>query len=82
MDNLIKKNKIMLSCFYLKKKKKTKGLDRTVLATGSCGPTPLLGVHGINKKSGSLGLKNRFSSRFLRSDLPIRSDSENHASKF
>ena len=40
-----------------------KGLDRTVL-TGSSGPTPVLTVHGINKKSGSLGLKNRFSSRF------------------
>ena len=41
-----------------------KGLDRTVL-TGSCGPTPVLEVYGINKKSDSLGLKNRFSSRFL-----------------
>ena len=50
MDNLIKKNKIVLSCcccfffFFLM----PKGLDRTVL-TGSCGPTPVLGVHGINK---------------------------------
>ena len=40
-----------------------KGLDRTVL-TGSCSPTPVLGVHVINKKSGSLNLKNRFSFRF------------------
>ena len=40
-----------------------KGLDRTVL-TGLCGPTPVLAVHGINKKSDSLGLKNRFSSWF------------------
>ena len=40
-----------------------KGLDRTVL-TGSCGPNPVLMVHRINKKSGSLGLKNRFSSWF------------------
>ena len=39
-------------------------MDRTVL-TGSSGPTPVLGVHEINKKSGSLGLKNRFSSQFL-----------------
>ena len=71
MDNLLKQNKIVLSC--LKKKKIAKGLDRTVL-TGSCGPTPVLTVHGISKKSGSLGLKNRFS----RSDLPVRSCSENH----
>ena len=65
MDNLIKKNKIVLSCFLKKKNKKkiAKGLDRTVL-TGSCSLTPVLAVHGINKKSGSLGLKNRFSSRF------------------
>ena len=34
-------------------------MDRTVL-TGSYGPTPVLAVHGINKKSGSLCLKNRF----------------------
>ena len=44
-------NKIVLSCFYKKKKKNLKkianGLDRTVLATGSCGPTPVLGVHEI-----------------------------------
>ena len=54
----------------------SRGLDRTVL-TSSCGPTPVLGVHGIHKKSSSLGLKNRFSSssRFLQSDLPIQSDS-------
>ena len=39
-------------------------MDRTVL-TGSSGPTPVLGVHEIKKKSGSLGLKNRFSSQFL-----------------
>ena len=31
---------------------------------GSCGPILVLEVHGINKKSGSLGLKNRFSSWF------------------
>ena len=62
MDNLIKYNKIVLSCFK-KKKKIAKGLDRTVL-TGLSGPTPVLGVHGINKKSGSLGLKNQFLSRF------------------
>ena len=49
--------------FKLKKKKFAKGLDRTVL-TGSCGPTLVLTVHGINKKSSSLSLKNRFSSRF------------------
>ena len=35
----------MLSC--LKKKKFAKGLDRTVLAIDSYGPTPVLGVHGI-----------------------------------
>ena len=35
----------MLSC--LKKKNFAKGLDRTVLAIGSYGPTPVLGVHGI-----------------------------------
>ena len=35
----------MLSC--LKKKKFAKGLDRMVLATGSYGLTPVLGVHGI-----------------------------------
>ena len=72
----------MLSCFYLKKKKKkTKGLDRMVLATGSCGPTPLLGVHGINKKSGFLCLKNWFSSRFpiftIRPPGPARIGFEN-----
>ena len=31
-----------------------------VLAIGSCGPTLVLGVHRINKKSSSLCLKNRF----------------------
>ena len=36
-----------------------KGLDCMVL-TSSCSPTPVLGVHGINKKSDFLGLKNRF----------------------
>ena len=50
-------------------------MDRTVL-TGSSGPTPVLTVHGINKKSGSLGLKNRFSSRFpiftVRPPGPVR----------
>ena len=39
-------------------------------------------AHGINKKSGSLGLKNRFSSRFpvftVRPPGPIRSGSKNH----
>ena len=53
----------MFSCFFFLRKKIAKGLDRMVL-TGSCGPTPVLGVHGINEKSGFLGLKNRFSSRF------------------
>ena len=59
-----------------------KGLDRMVL-TGSCGPTQVLAVHGINKKSDSLGLKNRFhpDSLFSRSDLPVRSGFENHALK-
>ena len=47
----------------LKKKIFAKGLDHTIL-TGSCGPTLILMVHEINKKSGSLGLKNRFSSQF------------------
>ena len=61
MDNLIKENKIVLSC--LKKKKIAKGLDHMVL-TDSSSPTLVLGVHGINKKSGSLGLKNWFSSPF------------------
>ena len=54
-------NKIVLSC--LKKKKIAKGLDHTVL-TGLCGPTLVLTVHRINKKSSFLDLKNRFSSRF------------------
>ena len=53
----------MLSSFKKKKKKIAKGLDRTVL-TGSSSPTPVLDVHGINKTSSSLGLKNRFSSQF------------------
>ena len=35
MDNLIKWNKIVLSCFYLKKKKNSKGLDIMILATSS-----------------------------------------------
>ena len=66
----------MLSCFFFFKKKKfAKGLDRTVL-TGSCGPTPVLTVHRINKKFGSLGLKNWFSSRFsvftVRPPGPVR----------
>ena len=38
-------------------------MDHTDL-TGSCGPTLVLEVHGINKKSGFLVLKNRFSSWF------------------
>ena len=72
MDNLIKQNKIVLSfIFFLI----AKGLDRTVL-TGSCGPTPILAVHGINKKSDSLYLKNRFSIRFpvftVRPLSPVR----------
>ena len=50
-------------------------MDRTVL-TGSSGPTPVLTVHGINKKSSSLDLKNRFSSRFsvftVRPPGPVR----------
>ena len=77
MDNLIKQNKIVLRyfIFYFLKKKIAKGLDRTVL-TGSNGPTPVLTVHGINKKSGSLGLKNRFSSWFpvftVRPPGPVR----------
>ena len=50
--------------FLFQKKKIAKGLDRTVLATGSCGPTSVLGVHGIDKKSSSLCLKNQFSSLF------------------
>ena len=68
----------MLSFFfkYKKKKKNAKGLDHTVL-TDSSGPTPVLKIHGINKKSGSLGLKNRFSSRFpvftVRPPGPVRS---------
>ena len=66
---------------FKKKKKIAKGLDRTVL-TGLCGPTPVLGVHEINKKSGSLGLKKTGfhpGSWFSRPDLPVRSDSKNHA---
>ena len=68
--------------FFLYKKKIAKGLVRMVLI-GSCGPTPVLGVHGINKKSGYLGLKNRFSSQFSVSwsDLSIRSGSENHGNE-
>ena len=69
----------MLSRFFYFKKN-AKGLDRTVL-TGSCGSTPVLVVHKINKKSGSSGLKTGFhpGSRFSRSDLPVRSSFENHA---
>ena len=72
----------MLSCFFYIKKKNAKGLDCMVL-TGSCGLTPVLGVHRINKKSGYLGLKNRFSSRFSVSwsDLSVRSGSENHGNE-
>ena len=40
-------------------------MDRTVLATSLCSPTPILGVHGINKKFGFLCLKNQFLSRFF-----------------
>ena len=82
MDNLIKYNKIVLSCFFTKQKKKkfAKGLDRTIL-TGLCSPTPVLGVHGINKKSDSLCLKNRFLSRFpvfmVRPPDLVRFGSEN-----
>ena len=72
MDNLIKKNKIVLSCL---KKKIAKGLDHTVF-TSLCGPTPVLGVHRINKKSSSLCLKNWFSSWFpvstVRPPGPVR----------
>ena len=53
-----------------------------MVLTGSSSPTPVLAVYGINKKSGSLGLKNQFSSRFSRSDLPVRSGSENSAYDF
>ena len=51
-------NKIVLSCL---KKKLLRGWTAR---WEPCGPTPVLAVHEINKKSGSLGLKNRFSSRF------------------
>ena len=63
--------------FFFFKKKIAKGLDRTVL-TGSCGSTPVLAVHKINKKFGSLGLKSWFhpGSQFSWSDLPVRSDFE------
>ena len=58
----------MLSCFLFKKKNKTKkiakGLDRTVLATGSCSPIPVLGFTELPHMPGSLCLKNQFSSRF------------------
>ena len=64
----------MLSCFK-KKKKIAKGLDHTVLIS-SCGPTSVLAIHGINKKSSFLGIKNRFSSRFpiftIRPPGPVR----------
>ena len=76
MDNLIKKNKIVLSFFFFFFCLNAKGLDRMVLATGSCSPTPVLGVHEINKKSGSLCLKNRFSFQFpvftVRPPGPVR----------
>ena len=52
----------MLSCFYKnknnnKKKNFAKGLDRTVLAIGLYDPTPVLGVHRINKKNPFFMLK-------------------------
>ena len=51
MDNLIKQNKIVLSCFYKKKKKKiAKGLAARFLLPvlhEPCGPTLVLGVHEI-----------------------------------
>ena len=53
----------MLSCFFFFFFKIAKGLDNIVL-TSSYGPTPVLTVHAINKKSSSLDLKNRFSSQF------------------
>ena len=57
------------------------GLDSTVLATDSCGPTSVLVVHEINKKFGSLCLKIRFSSWFsvftVRPPSPVQSRSEN-----
>ena len=40
------------------------GLDSTVLATDSCGPTSVLVIPEINKKFGYLCLKNWFSSWF------------------
>ena len=46
----------MLSCIFFFFLKFAKGLDRTVLS-GSCGPTPILTVHGINKKIGFFILK-------------------------
>ena len=44
-----------------------------MVLTGSCGPTPVLEVHKINKKTGSLCLKTDFHPgfRFSRSDLPV-----------
>ena len=48
-------------------------MDRTVL-TGSCRPTRVLVVHGINKKFGF-----HSSSWFSRFNLSIRSGSENYA---
>ena len=65
----------MLS-YFKKKIKIAKGLDSMVLATGSCSPIPVLGVHKINKKSGSLCLKNQFSSQFpvfkVQPSSPVR----------
>ena len=46
MDNLIKYNKIVLSCFFFFFQI-AMGLDHTVL-TGLSGLTLVLGVHGIN----------------------------------
>ena len=52
-----------------------------MVLTGSCGPTSVLAVHRINKKSGSLGLKNQFSSQFPVFTVwplgPVRSGSKN-----
>ena len=42
----------------------TRFFHLSTIFTGSCGPTSILWVYGINKKSSFLCLKNRFSSRF------------------